>query len=54
MVIIINNCKKPSIKNYLEHEDVKPEQVLILRDKLITDILCGNRLGLKTLLIIWP
>ncbi|MGD6801788.1 HAD hydrolase-like protein [Rossellomorea vietnamensis] len=54
MVNIFSNCKKPSIKNFLEQEDVKPEQVLILGDQLMTDILCGNRLGVKTLLQIRP
>jgi uncharacterized protein len=56
-ITILNNCQKPRtkvIQPFLREENVRTENVLILGDLLITDILCGNRLGIKTLLQMKP
>lgn len=51
---IIENAKKPSTKamrELLAEINIKPQEVLIVGDRPLTDILSGKRLGAKTVLV---
>lgn len=51
---IIGNANKPStkaMKDLLAKINMKPEQVVIVGDRPLTDILAGIRLGAKTILV---
>ena len=51
---IIGNAKKPStkaMKKLLAKTCIKPNQVVIVGDRPLTDILAGKRLGAKTILV---
>ncbi|TLS35047.1 YqeG family HAD IIIA-type phosphatase [Pseudalkalibacillus caeni] len=53
----LSKCKKPRvkvIKRFLKEEKANRENVIIIGDQLFTDILCGRRLGIKTLLQLDP
>ena len=51
---IIGNAKKPStkaMKKLLSKICIKPNEVVIVGDRPLTDILAGKRLGAKTILV---
>lgn len=51
---IIGDAKKPStkaMKKLLSKICIKPEEVVIVGDRPLTDILAGKRLGAKTILV---
>lgn len=51
---IVGNAKKPStkaMKNLLAQKSIKPEEVVIVGDRPLTDILAGKLLGAKTILV---
>jgi HAD superfamily phosphatase (TIGR01668 family) len=53
----INNAKKPfrrSLRRVIAEMELTPMQVAIVGDRLLTDILGGNRLGLYTVLVLPP
>ncbi|AGY58556.1 YqeG family HAD IIIA-type phosphatase [Gloeobacter kilaueensis] len=50
----VNRAAKPSrraLRRVLEEMQLLPEQVAIVGDRLLTDVLAGNRLGLVTVLV---
>ncbi|WP_198805927.1 YqeG family HAD IIIA-type phosphatase [Leptolyngbya sp. BL0902] len=50
----LTSAGKPSrrkLKQALEAMDLPPEQVAMVGDRLLTDVLAGNRLGLFTILV---
>ena len=50
----ISRAAKPSrraLRQAIEHMSLPPEQVAIVGDRLLTDVLAGNRLGLLTVLV---
>ena len=50
----ISRAAKPSrraLRQVIEHMSLSPEQVAIEGDRLLTDVLAGNRLGLLTVLV---
>ena len=52
--LIVGDAKKPStkvIKKLLSKTCIKPEEVVIVGDRPLTDILAGKRLGTKTILV---
>jgi uncharacterized protein len=56
-VPFINNARKPSrrsLRRIMEEMDLTPVQVAIVGDRLSTDILVGNRLGLYTVWVLPP
>lgn len=51
---VIGNAKKPStkaMKKLLSKIGIKPEEVVIVGDRPLTDILAGKLLGAKTILV---
>lgn len=38
-------------KKFLRSEGIKPEEVLLAGDQILTDVACGNAAGVKTLLL---
>lgn len=53
----INNAKKPfrrSLRRVIEEMELTPIEVAIVGDRLLTDVLGGNRLGLYTVLVLPP
>lgn len=50
----ISRAAKPSrraLRQVIEHMSLPPERVAIVGDRLLTDVLAGNRLGLLTVLV---
>ncbi|NJO85608.1 MAG: YqeG family HAD IIIA-type phosphatase [Synechococcaceae cyanobacterium RM1_1_27] len=50
----ISRAAKPSrraLRQVIEHMSLPPERVAIVGDRLLTDMLAGNRLGLLTVLV---
>jgi uncharacterized protein len=53
----INNARKPfrrSLRRVVQEMELTPMQVAIVGDRLLTDVLGGNRLGLYTVLVLPP
>ena len=51
---VIGNANKPSckaMKNYIESCGIKPNEVVMVGDRPLTDILAGKLLGCKTILV---
>ncbi|MFD0871472.1 YqeG family HAD IIIA-type phosphatase [Paenibacillus residui] len=50
----IHNACKPSVQSFskaMEWMGLKPEQIAVLGDQMLTDVLGGNRMGLYTILV---
>ncbi len=50
----IHNARKPSVQSFskaMEWMGLKPEQIAVLGDQMLTDVLGGNRMGLYTILV---
>lgn len=51
---IVFEARKPEIKvakKFMEDNNLKPETTCFVGDRPLTDILCGQRLGCKTILV---
>ena len=43
--------RRGALRKVIEELDLPPEQIAMVGDRLFTDVLCGNRLGLYTVLV---
>ena len=51
---ILGSCAKPDttvIENYIHENGYKNDECVLVGDRPLTDILCGKRLGCKTILV---
>ena len=51
---VLGSCAKPNTKNvseYLKKNNIKVNECVMVGDRPLTDILCGKRLGCKTILV---
>ncbi|WP_369902551.1 YqeG family HAD IIIA-type phosphatase [Bacillus manliponensis] len=51
----IHRARKPLVgafKRALKTMDLRPEEVVVIGDQLLTDVLGGNRIGLHTILVV--
>ena len=51
---VLGSCAKPDTKvinKYIKEKDFAPDECVIVGDRPLTDILCGKRLGCKTILV---
>lgn len=51
---VVFEAHKPDIKvakNFMDKHDIKPETTCFVGDRPLTDVLCGKKLGCKTILV---
>jgi len=51
---VLGSCAKPDtkvIEDYIKSQNITKDECVIVGDRPLTDILCGKRLGCKTILV---
>ncbi|EMA6341670.1 YqeG family HAD IIIA-type phosphatase [Bacillus cytotoxicus] len=51
----IHSARKPFVRAFkraIERMNLKPEEVVVIGDQILTDVLGGNRVGLHTILVV--
>ncbi len=51
--LLFNACKPKTgiVEKFLQEHNLKPSECVLVGDRPLTDILCGKRLGCKTILV---
>jgi 4-nitrophenyl phosphatase len=50
--IVIGKPETLGLQTILRHSGVRPDEAVMIGDRLDTDVLCGNRLGVPTVLVL--